>query len=206
MTGERKKWIVLGCLVVFWLGLIVMQRSPTTSTRPTEVSSAPRRGPAARRAESTTRAHKPGKGHAEIPRLQLSRLQRARPAFEPEARNIFASIESSPAFPSTLPGKPQIDATPSLPPPLDPFVEESKKIRFLGFAEADGRATAFVSYEGEVLVVAQREVFGGLFQVRGVDEDTLILNSTDGTKEVRLELNPALDSTLSRRRQRGKQP
>lgn len=200
MTGERKKWIVLGCLVVFWLALIVMQRSQTGSGRPTEVSSAPRRGAAARRPESTTRGHKQGKGPAEIPRLELSQLGRPRPPFEPETRNIFASIEPSPAFPSI----PQVAITPSLPPPADPFVEESKKIRFLGFAEADGRTTAFVSYDGEVLVVSQAEVFGGLFRMHGVDEDALILNSTDGTKEVRLEMQSSPDSIPSRRRQRGK--
>lgn len=199
MTGERKKWIVLGCLLVLWLALIVMQRSQVGGARPTIVSS-PRNAGDVRRAASTPRVHRQGKRRAEIPRLELSQLERARPAFEPETRNIFALIEPSPAFPPTS----QVATTPPVPPPPDPFVEESRKIRFLGFAEADGRTTAFVSYDGEVLVVAQTEVFGGLFQVRKVDEDTLILNSTDGTKEVRLEMQSAPDSIPSRRRQRGK--
>lgn len=199
MTGEKKKWIALGCLVVFWLVLIVMQRSQERGTRPTAVSS-PRKAGDVRRAASTARVHKPGKGRTEIPRLELSQLERPRPPFEPETRNIFASIEPSPVFPSI----PQVAITPSLPPPPDPFIEESNKIRFLGFAEAEGKITAFVSYDGEVLVVARAEVFGDLFRVRAVDEDTLILNSTDGTKEVRLEMQSAPESTPPRRRQRGK--
>ena len=203
MTGERKKWIVLGCLVVFWIALMVVQRSQVRSTRPT--ASVPRRGAMGRREGSTTRVQKQGKQRSEIPRLELNKLEGVRPPFEPEARNIFASIDTPSAFPPSAPGKPQAATAP--PPPPDPFLEESKKVRFLGYAEADGKATAFVSYEEEVLVVPETGVIGRLLQVKEVTEDVLILSSTDGTKEVRLELGPASDRTFpNRANQRGNQP
>lgn len=207
MASDRKKWIVLGCLVVLWIGLILMQRSPMRSARPTEVSPVPRRGPVARREGPATRLQKRGTQRLEIPRLKLSQPERVRPPFEPEARNIFASIESSKAFPSSLSSTPQVATTPPIPPPADAFLEESKKVRFLGYAEADGKAMAFVDYESEVLVVPETGVFGRLFRVKKVKENALILSSTDGTKEVRLELGPAPDSALPNRgHQRGKQP
>lgn len=207
MTNERKKWIVLGCLVVFWMALIVVQRFQMGSTGPTQVSSVPRRGTVARRPGSTTGVQKQGKQRVELPRLQLNKLERVRPPFEPEARNIFASIEPSSAFPLTPPSNPPVATTPPLPPPPDPLVEESKKVRFLGYAEADGKALAFVSYESEVLVVPETGVLGRLLQVKKVEEDVLILSSIDGTREVRLQLNPASDGTHPHREnQRGKQP
>lgn len=188
MTTERKKWIILGCLVVLWIALILTQRSRMGSTGPNHVSSVPRRGTAARRPGSATAVQKQGKQRVELPRLQLNKLERVRPPFAPEARNIFASIEPSSALPLTPPSKPPVATTPPLPPPPDPFVEESKKVRFLGYAEADGKPMAFVSYESDVLVVPETGVFGRLLQVKKVDEDVLILSSTDGTKQVQITL------------------
>ncbi|MFQ5883146.1 MAG: hypothetical protein ACE5I9_11905 [Candidatus Methylomirabilales bacterium] len=123
-----------------------------------------------------------------MPRLKLSRAERTRPPFQPEARNIFALIEPSSVLRPTPPSKSQVATTPSIPPPPDPFLEASKQVRFLGYAEAEGKAMAFVVYEGEALVVPETGVFGRLFQVKKVKEDVLILSSTDGTKEVQVPL------------------
>ncbi len=183
MTRDRKKWIVLACLVILWVALILVRRSQVRISRPTRVSSVSR-GTPARRGGPASRLQKQARERSKIPRLKLSLAERVRPPFEPEARNIFALIESS----SALPAKPQVVTTPSIPPPPDPFVEEAKKVRFLGYAEADGKAMAFVVYQDEALVVPEAGSFGRLFQVKKVKEDVLILSSTDGTKEVQVKL------------------
>jgi len=202
MTRDRKKWIVLACLVILWVVLILVQRSQVRISRPTRVSSVSR-GTPARRGGPASRLQKQAKEHSKIPRLKLSLAERVRPPFEPEARNIFALIEPS----SALPAKPQVVTTPPIPPPPDPFVEEAKKVRFLGYAEADGKAMAFIVYQNEALVVPEAGSFGRLFQVKKVKEDVLILSSTDGTKEVRLGLGPGPESSIPNRgNQRGKQP
>lgn len=187
MTRDRKKWIVLACLVILWVVLILVQRSQVRISRPTRVSSVSRSTPA-RRGGPASHLQKQARERSKIPRLKLSLAERVRPPFEPEARNIFALIEPSSAFRPTPPAKPQVVTTPPIPPPLDPFVEEAKKVRFLGYAEADGKAMAFVVYQGEALVVPEAGSFGRLFQVKKVKEDVLILSSTDGTKEVQVKL------------------
>lgn len=183
MTKDRKKWIVLGCLVILWVALILVQRSQVRISRPTRVSTVSRSTPT-RRGGPAPRPQKQARERSKIPRLKLSLAERVRPPFEPEARNIFALIEPS----SALPAKPRVVTTPSIPPPPDPFVEEAKKVRFLGYAEADGKAMAFVVYQDETLVVPEAGSFGRLFQVKKVKEDVLILSSTDGTKEVQVKL------------------
>ena len=183
MTKDRKKWIVLGCLAILWVALILVQRSHVRISQPTRVSTVSR-GTPARRGGPASGPQKQARERSKIPRLKLSLAERVRPPFEPEARNIFALIEPS----SALPAKPQVVTTPSIPPPLDPFIEEAKKVRFLGYAEADGKAMAFVVYQDEALVVPEAGSFGRLFQVKKVKEDVLILSSTDGTKEVQVKL------------------
>lgn len=183
MSKDRKKWIVLGCLVILWVALILVQRSQVRISRPTRVSTVSRGTPTPREGPASP-PQKQARERSKIPRLKLSLAERVRPPFEPEARNIFAMIEPSPA----LTAKPQIPTTPPIPPTPDPFVEEANKVRFLGYAEADGKAMAFVVYEDETLVVPEAGSFGRLFQVKKVDEDVLILRSTDGTKEVQVKL------------------
>ncbi len=199
MTKDRKKWIVLGCLAILWVALILVQRSHVRISQPTRVSTVSR-GTPARRGGPASGPQKQARERSKIPRLKLSLAERVRPPFEPEARNIFALIEPS----SALPAKPQVVTTPSIPPPLDPFVEEAKKVRFLGYAEADGKAMAFVVYQDEALVVPEAGSFGRLFQVKKVKEDVLILSSTDGTKEVQVKLG--LGSTALPNAGRGPRP
>ncbi|MGH7371222.1 MAG: hypothetical protein ACREJK_05195, partial [Candidatus Methylomirabilales bacterium] len=116
-----------------------------------------------------------------MPRLKLARVERVRPPYEPEARNIFASIEPSPPLPSAL-------AAPSVPPPPDPFLEEAKRVRFLGFATGEGKMMAFVTYGSELLVVPETEVIGSQLRVKEVKEDGILVTSLDGKKEIRLGL------------------
>ncbi len=139
-----------------------------------------------------------------MPRLTLGRIKRKRPRYEPQARNIFASIDHT-TFPTPPPKKPQLAPPP--PPPPDPFLVQAKNIRYLGYAKADGQATAFLGVGNQVLVVSEKQVFGGRFRVKEVKEETVILSSLDGTKEVRLGLSPGPGVTPpSGEKQRGKRP
>ena len=184
MPRDRKKLIVLACLVVFWIGLILVQRSQRQGVRSTQVASAPQRT-SARKGKPATPPRRQAKKRREMPRLRLSQIQRVRPPFEPEIRNIFASIDRS-----SLLARPKPTSPSPIPPPSDPFVEKAKRLRFIGYAKADDRTVAFVAYGNEVLVVPEAEVFGGQFRIKEIKEDAIIVSSLDGKKEVRLGLGP----------------
>lgn len=204
MPRDNKKLIVLICLVVFWIGLILVQRSQGPGLRRTQVASGLQRSSAQRRG-SVTPPRRQAEKQEGIPRLKLDRIERVRPPFDPEARNIFGSIESLSAVRPPAPPKPQ--AALSLPPPPDPFLEEAKQVRFLGYAKADGKPMAFVAYADEALVVPEAEVFGNQFRVKSITEDSMVLTSLDGTKEILLRLSPESAGALpSRETQRGKMP
>jgi hypothetical protein len=132
----------------------------------------------------------------EMPRLKLARIERVRPPYEPESRNIFASIEPSLPLPSAL----------SAPPPPDPFLEEAKRLRFLGFATAEGKMMAFVAYGGELLVVPETEVIGSQLRIKEVKEDGILVTSLDGKREIRLGLTGPEVPPPSTTIQRGNQP
>lgn len=201
MPRDNKKLMVLICLVVFWIGLILVQRVQRPGLRRTQVASGLQRSSAQRRGPATRQAEK----QEGIPRLKLDRIERVRPPFDPEVRNIFGSIEPPAALRSPAPPKPQ--AAVSLPPPTDPFFEEAKQVRFLGYAEADGKPMAFVAYADEALVVPETEVFGNQFRVKSITEDSVVLTSLDGTKEILLRLSPESAGALpGRETQRGKRP
>ena len=198
MPTHKRKLIVLFCLVAFWIALILVQRHRAQADRPTQ-------GVAARPATSTQREGPPAaprrqtKERMEMPRLKLARIERVRPPYEPESRNIFASIEPSPPLPSAL-------SAPSAPPPPDPFLEEAKRLRFLGFATAEGKMMAFVAYGNELLVIAETEAIGSQFRVKEVKEDAMLVTSLDGKKEIRLGLTGPEVPPPSTTIQRGNQP
>ncbi len=198
MPTDKRKLIALFCLVVFWIALIFVQRHRGETDRPTQ-------GAAALPATSTQREGPPAaprrqtKERMEMPRLKLARIERVRPPYEPESRNIFASIEPSPPAPSAL-------AAPSAPPPPDPFLEEAKRLRFLGFATAEGKMMAFVTYGGELLVIPETEVIGSQLRVKEVKEDGMLVTSLDGKKEIRLGLTGPDVPPPSTTTERGNQP
>lgn len=176
--------MVLVSLMIFWIGLILIQRYQDQGLRPTSVVSV-LPDTSAPRGESATPLTRQAKKRAEMPRLRLSQIQRVRPPFEPEIRNIFASIDRS-----SLLARPKPTSPSPIPPPSDPFVEKAKRLRFIGYAKADDRTVAFVAYGNEVLVVPEAEVFGGQFRIKEIKEDAIIVSSLDGKKEVRLGLGP----------------
>jgi len=199
---HKRKLIALCCLVVFWIALIFVQRHRAQADRPTQ-------GAAALPATSTQRegpvvAHRrQTKERMEMPRLKLARIERVRPPYEPESRNIFGSIEPSSPVPSALAAP---SALPAPPPPPDPFLEEAKRLRFLGFATAEGKIMAFIAYGGELLVVPETEVIGSQLRVKEVKEDGILVTSLDGKKEIRLGLTGPEVPPPSTTIQRGNQP
>jgi hypothetical protein len=200
---HKRKLLVLLCLVVFWIALIFVQRHRGETDWPI-------RGGAALPALSTQREgsaaapRRQTKERGEMPRLKLARVERVRPPYEPETRNIFASIELSPV-PSAL-ASPSVLSAPSAPPPLDPFVEETKRLRFLGFATAEGKNMAFVTYGSELLVVPETEVIGSQLRVKEVKDDGMLVTSLDGKKQIRLGLTGPEVPQPGTATQRGNQP
>ncbi len=202
-TGKRKL-IVLFCLVAFWIALILVQRHRGETDRPIQ-------GAAVLPAASTQKEglvvapRRQTKDRMEIPRLKLARIERVRPPYEPEARNIFASIEPAPPLPSAL-AAPSGIAVAAPPPPPDLFAEEAKRVRFLGFATAEGKMMAFVTYGSELLVVPETEVIGSKLRVKEVKEDGILVTSLDGKREIRLGLTGPDVAPPSTPTQRGNQP
>lgn len=118
-----------------------------------------------------------------MPRLTLGPLNRVRPQYQHESHNIFASIDRS-SLPSSLPEERKAVSSP--PPPPDPFLVDAKKIQYLGYAKAGDLATAFLAVGKEVLVISETEVFGGRFRLKEVKDNSVIVSSLDGRREVRL--------------------
>jgi len=196
MATNRKKTMMLIALVIFWIGLIAVQRYRARVEPPVQRASV-RHDRVAQRGERAPALRNRAKDRTETPRLKLARVERVRPPYEPEARNIFASIGPSPAFPSAPSALP---APPQLP---DLFAEEAKSLRLLGYAHAEGKPMAFVAVGTEVVVVAERDVFGEKFRLKTVTEDGVVITSLDGSREITLGLGAAPPGPEP---PRGKQP
>ena len=206
MATRQKKQMVLIALVIFWVGLIAVQRYRARVEPPVQRASV-RHDRVAQRDGRTPVLRGRTKDRTETPRLKLARVERVRPPYEPESRNIFASIGPSPTFPSA-------PSAPAAPPQLpDLFAEEAKRLRFLGFATAEGKMMAFVAYGNELLVIAETEAIGSQFRVKEIKEDAVIVSSLDGAKEVVLGLGSSAapppretPGEIPREIQKGEQP
>lgn len=192
MSTDKRKLIVLFCLVAFWIALILVQRHRAQADRPIQGAAA-LSATTTQRDEPMAAPRRQMKDRTEMPRLKLARIDRIRPPYEPEVRNIFASIEPSPPLPSA----------PSL---SDPFLEETKRLRFLGFATAEGKKMAFVAYGGELLVIPETEVIGSKLRIKEVKEDGILVTSLDGKNEIRLGLTGPDVAPPSTTTERGNQP
>ncbi len=168
MDSQKRKLLILVALFGAW-GLILALRSPWgTSTRPAVggTVSTPQRTPAAQ-----------GGG---LPRLKTELLRLPIPAYPPEVQNIFGT-------PPPPPPPPQAALT-SAPPPPDPFQEDAKRLRYIGFLQTGDKATAFIVRGTEVHTVEVGATFLGRFRVQAVMEDAVVLSSVTGDKQVRLPL------------------
>jgi len=168
MDVKKKHLLLLVALLGAW-GLIFAFRSPGGPASQREVRAAvarPARTPAAQ-----------GGG---LPRLKTGLLELPRPAYPPEVQNIFGT-------PPPPPRPPQAAVTPAAPPP-DPFQEEAKRLRYVGFLDAGKTKLAFIAQGQEMHTVGAGETFSARFRVQTVTEDAVLLSSLDGDKQVLLPL------------------
>ena len=180
MRSVRGKVVILVALGLLWALLFVLRRpnEPPPQTR-AQAASRPARTPAA-----------PGAG---VPRLKLELLSLPRAPYPAEEQNIFGT-PPPPTPPPTQPVQAVQPAMPAQPPP-DPFQEEARQLRFVGFLRDQGAATAFIIQGQQVHTVAVGGLVAGRFRVVDVGEDFVVLASPGGDKQVRLPLATEAGST-----------
>jgi hypothetical protein len=173
MQSKRAKVLILVVLLAVWVLVFVLRR-PSEAPVPS--------GPAQTGARTSRAA--PGSGG--VPRLRTDLLNVPRAPYPSEVQNIFSGPPPPPP-----PGQAGLSGGPAAappPPPPDPFQEEAKQFRYIGFLQSDGSATAFIVRGQEVYTVPIGELVSGRFRVLEVRDDSVLLGSPGGDKQVRLSL------------------
>jgi hypothetical protein len=167
------KWnlYLLLALVGIW-GLVFAFRSPWGTEPRREVRAG---------AERPARASAAQGGG--LPRLKTGLLDLPRPAYPPAVQNIFGT-------PPPPPRPSQAAVPPPAAPPPDPFQEEGKRLRYVGFLDAGKVKLAFIVQGQEVHTVEVGATFSARFRVQAIAEDAVLLSSLDGEKQIRLPLAP----------------
>ena len=173
MRSTRTKILILVGLLGVW-ALVFIVRRPAESP----VRSGPTQAGA-----RAARAAGAGSG---IPRLKADLIKVPRAPYPSEVQNIFSSPPPA-APPAKAAGPAGPAATPPAAPP-DPFQEEAKQLRYVGFLQAGDTATAFLVRGQEVHTVPVGGLVGGRFRVMEVRDDSVLLASPAGDKEIRLSL------------------
>jgi hypothetical protein len=174
MDSQKRNLLILAGLLGVW-GLIFAFRPPWgTPVRP--------------EARVTTPAHPqtPATQGGGLPRLKRELVNLPAPAYPPELQNIFGSPPPPPPPPQAAVDPAALAPPP--PPPPDPFQEEAKRLRYVGFLQAGERAVAFIVAGSEVHTVEVGATIKERFRVQAITEDALLLSSVDGDKQVRLPL------------------
>jgi hypothetical protein len=174
MDPRKRNLIILIALIGAW-GLIFAFRSPWGSA----ARSQPRAGAAI--APRTPPAQGGG-----LPRLNKELLALPHPAYPAEAHNLFGTPPPPPPSPQQVAAA--AAAAAPTPPPPDPFQEESKRLRFVGFVQDGDKAMAFISRGSEIFTVAVGATFLERFRVQEIKEDAVLLSSVSGDNQVRLPL------------------
>lgn len=173
MRSQHTKLLILIGLLVVWV-LIFGFHAPWQS----EVRS-PAPGPAAP-------GRTPQAQGQDVPRLKTELLQMPPASYTPETQSIFGAPPPPP--PPPRPAVATAPPTPPPPPPPDPFQEEAKRLRYVGFLRRPDRATAFILRGQEVHTLDVGETLGNRFLVQAITEDAVLLTSPSGDKQVRLPL------------------
>jgi hypothetical protein len=172
MRSVRGKLIILVALGLVWALIFVTRRPSEPPARAgAQAASRPARAPAG--PSGTT------------PRLKVELLNLPRAPYPSEEHNIFGTPPPPP--PPSRPPESTQSTAPVAPPP-DPFQEEAKQLRFVGFLRDGGTATAFIIQGQQVHTVAVGDLVAGRFRVADVGEDFVVLASPGGDKQVRLPL------------------
>lgn len=172
MDSRQRKLLILVALLGVW-GLLFVFRAPRAIPPKPEVRGA---------AKPARKTAAQGGG---LPRLKRELLDLPSPAYPAEVHNIFGSPPPPPA-----PVEAAVTPVPAGPPPPDPFQEEAKRLRYVGFLQAGEKAMAFIVHGPEVHTVEVGATLLGRFRVQAVTEDAVLLSSVTGEKQVRLPLSP----------------
>ena len=175
MRSTRTTVLVLAALVGVWALIFGLRRSdepvqtsvpPQTAARPARTSASP---------------------SATTPRLKAELVNLPRAPYPSEVQNIFsAAPPPPPPLPPPAVGPPG-SAQPALPPP-DPFQEEAKQLRYVGFLKSGNVLTAFIVQGQAVHTVPVGGMLHGRFRVAEVQEESVLLTSPSGDKQARLGL------------------
>jgi hypothetical protein len=169
MDSRKRNLLILLTLFGIW-GLIFAFRSPwggpVKSQPRASVGAVPRTPPAQ---------------DGGLPRLKKELLALPQPAYPREVQNVFGAPPPPPPPQQTAVAAPQ-------PPPPDPFQEEARQLRFVGFVEGGAKAMAFIIRGSEIFTVEVGSTFLEHFRVQAVTEDAVLLSSVSGDKQVRLPL------------------
>lgn len=177
MGSQRAKWIVLAVLLLTW-GAVYAFRQPG------EPPLRPAGEPAARPQAPRTSAAQGGG----LSRLKVELLEVARAPYPPEGRNIFGTPPPPPP-----PPRPPESARPASPPPPppDPFQEEAKQFRYVGYLKREARPTAFLVRGQEVFTVPAGDLLTPRIRVREVTDAEIVLTSPAGDKRLQLPMSSA---------------
>ena len=182
MRSVRTKLLILAVLLGVWAVIFVLRRPAEPPTRS---------GPTTQTDARIPRAA----GGGGMPRLRTDLLSVPRTPYPSDVQNIFSSPPPPP--PATQMAGPGMQGpAPALPPP-DPFQEEAKQLRYVGFLRAGNSATAFIVRGQEVHTIPVGALLGERFRVMDVQDDGVLLASPTGDKQVRLSL--AADSMAAPR-------
>jgi hypothetical protein len=176
MDSQKRNLLILIALLGVW-GLFLTLRPPWSPPAKPEVRTAPATPPRMPMAQ--------GGG---LPRLKKELLDLPRPAYPPEVPNFFGSPPPPPPSPVQVAVAPP--AAPPAPPPPDPFQEEAKRLRYVGYLQAGEKAMAFVTQGSQVYTVEVGSTISERFRVQAITEDAVVLSSVAGDKQARLPLTP----------------
>ncbi len=185
MRSARMKVLILAALVGIWALIFGLHRpdEPVGTSPPPQTGARPVRATAG--------------PSANIPRLKAELANLPRAPYPSEVQNIFSVPPPPP------PPPPQAVAAPgaalAVPPPPDPFQEEVKQLRYVGFLRSGDVLTAFIVQGQEVHTVPVGGMLSGRFRVAEVQDESVLLTSPSGDKQARLDLStPAAGAAAPR--------
>ncbi len=173
MGSNRTKMLLLVGLLVAWGAIVGVRHlmAPVPPPLP----------PA-----STESSRKPAAHGSGLPRLKVELLDAPRPPLPAQVQNIFGNVQPPPTKAAQVLAPPVPAAPP--PPPPDPFMEEAKRLKYLGYVEQDGKVHALIQQAQDIQLLEVGEVLASRFKVKSANDEQVVLTSPDGTKEVRLTL------------------
>jgi hypothetical protein len=189
LFGVTGRQVLLLVLAGLWTLLLL---SPWSSHQPPAVP-----GAGSRAARAPLR---PEGALPRLPRLKRELIDLPQKPYTPPVTNPFGEPPPPPpARPVVVvrpvpPPPPAPRPAPPPAPPPDPFQEAAKQLRFVGFIQAGDRMIAMISQGKEVHTVGPGDTVGGRFRVASVTEESVLLASPEGDKQVRLTLQGGTSS------------